>query len=704
MKKIIYTIALLVSVQFAIGQIVLTEDFSASQMPPQGWSIEGNNNWRISNTANAGGDAPEGKLTWTPQFNGTTRLVSPELDLGGASKALLRFKHMIDHYSSTYTIGISTRSDNGPWNNAYTQTVSSNIPAQEILILIENDDIGSSTFQFSLFFTGSSFNLNDWYFDDFELIVPYNLDLALSSVDVPKFFFEDADVSGTVLNLGNETITSFDLNWQANDGEVYTNAFTGLSVELGDSYAYLSETQLEAIPGSYLLSVWVSNVNGGDEDDNPENDLMEKIVGVPSQTVQRKPLFEIFTASTCPPCAPFATVFNSFATTNDDDITYVKYQMNWPGAGDPYYTAEGGVRRTYYGVSGVPSAFTDGRSTPTNAAGVNNQFNISMNTAAFVEISGQHVINGTVVETTAELISYVDLHDVSLHVVVMERETTGNVGTNGQTSFKHVMMKMKPDADGSTISLENGVPYSINLSADMAGTFVEEMDDLMVVIFLQDDSDMAIFQSEYSVEVGAFVAFNPESGSTGHTTDIDITVGFSQEVFMLGGDPITNDNVASLVTLVDADGNPHPFTATINDEKTEITVDPDGLLNSWSWYYLTVSEVENEHGMPTQVASTHFETGIHVGLAGTTKLPDFAIYPNPAQNAFRANFTVVNETTALLAIYDLNGRLIEAFPLQGLKAGNNQASIKPTVDLPAGVYVVKLQTDDTTQTNRLVIK
>lgn len=34
--------------------------------------------------------------------------------------------------------------------------------------------------------------------------------------------------------------------------------------------------------------------------------------------------------------------------------------MSWPSTGDPYYTAEGGVRRTYYGVNSIPMMFVDG--------------------------------------------------------------------------------------------------------------------------------------------------------------------------------------------------------------------------------------------------------------------------------------------------------------------------------------------------------
>ncbi len=42
---------------------------------------------------------------------------------------------------------------------------------------------------------------------------------------------------------------------------------------------------------------------------------------------------------------------------NPGEYSLIKYQMNWPGNGDPYYTEEGGVRRDYYGVSSVPDLY-----------------------------------------------------------------------------------------------------------------------------------------------------------------------------------------------------------------------------------------------------------------------------------------------------------------------------------------------------------
>lgn len=606
MKKFYTLLFLLIAGLYVHGQVVLYEDFSANQMPPQDWTVEGQNNWRISNSSNAGAQAPEGKFTWTPQFVGQSRLVSPTIDVSGTEVLLLSFKHMIDHYSGSYTIGVSTRSGGGDWTEAHTQTVTGNIAATDVVIQIENDDVGHADFQFSLFFNGNSYNINDWYFDNIELLMPYDLDLAMTALDVPAYFFEDQDVSGTVTNLGLETVQSFDLHWQTNENEIFTTSFSGLEIEVSESYNFVSEHQLIADPGSYSLSVWISNVNGQPEDDNPDNDMITSLVGVPTQTVDRKPLFEEFTSSTCGPCATFNNnVFNAFVENNADIITLIKYQMSWPGSGDPYYTPEGGDRRNYYGVNAVPNLFTDGRSTPTNAPGVNNALATSLATPAFVEISAEHMIEGDLVTVQANITSYVDLYDVTLHMVVVEETTYGNVGSNGETSFKHVMMKMMPDAFGSNVSLQSGVNHQQTLSVDMSGTFVEEMDDLLVVVFLQDDTDKSIFNSEYSNETGAFVAFDPEPGSTGHTTDIELHIAFNKSVNMIGGEPITNDNVGTLITLADDEGTNFPFTANINNEKTEITIAPEGLLDSFTWYYLSVEPVENEAGVPTRTQPTH---------------------------------------------------------------------------------------------------
>lgn len=70
--------------------IILQESFNGSSLP-SGWSTAdlGTGNWSISSSQNAGGTPKEVKFTWSPQFNGTSRLVTPALDLSGVSRVAI---------------------------------------------------------------------------------------------------------------------------------------------------------------------------------------------------------------------------------------------------------------------------------------------------------------------------------------------------------------------------------------------------------------------------------------------------------------------------------------------------------------------------------------------------------------------------------------------------------------------------------------
>src|SRR5690606_24089689 len=126
-------------------------------------------------------------------------------------------------------------------------------------------------------------------------------------------------------------------------------------------------------------------INGLEADDNPANDTLSKDISIPTHLTYYRPFFEEFTSSTCGPCASFNnSFFNGFIAANEDDITLVKYQMNWPGSGDPYYTAEGGVRRTYYGVNAVPELYVDGKKTGTSSSAVNAAYSLTYGTMAYV--------------------------------------------------------------------------------------------------------------------------------------------------------------------------------------------------------------------------------------------------------------------------------------------------------------------------------
>lgn len=514
---------------------IFSEDFS-NGVPPAGWTIDAlPAQWSQSSSENAGGSAPEAKLTYT---NGThtTRLISPEADLTGVSDVLFSFKHFLNDYSGAgYSIGVSTRSGGGAWTDVWTVNPTGDIGPIGQDILISGGDVGASDFQICIFLSGNMYNFDYWYIDDVVLLEPDSNDIVMSSINVPTFAEAgDIEINCTIKNAGLSDVNSADLNYQINGGTVITENVTGLNLGTTETYSHAFATPWAGTPGDYTLDVWVSNFNGGGDDDDTSNDLKSMDLSVATQSTQSLPFFESFTSSTCGPCAPFNTnVFNPFMDNHPNDIAVLKYQMSWPAPGDPYYTDEGGVRRSYYGVSFVPDLYTGGNQTATNSGAVDSAFDYETNKPAFFEMTSSLSISGDNVYVDVNIMPFISVN-MKVNIAVVEVETTENTGNNGETSFEHVMMKMLPDADGTAVSFEAGTNSEINEMFDMSSTNVEDMDDLMVVVFVQDDATKQVMQSTFALgqplglddenlqNVGMYP--NPSNGQLNISTDRELQI------------------------------------------------------------------------------------------------------------------------------------------------------------------------------------
>lgn len=221
------------------------------------------------------------------------------------------------------------------------------------------------------------------------------------------------------------------------------------------------------------------------------------------EIIPLKPLFEMFTSSTCGPCAYANPIFDEMMDANPGTHSVIKYQMDWPGVGDPYYIAEAGVRRYYYGVNSVPDLFVNAQDE--SPSGVTQEIYdgyLAMTTSLEIEVLTAEIDLDNVINIEVNL-NALDNYDAGLiaHVVVVEKLTVENVASNGETEFHNVMMKMLPDASGTTLpTLTNGNTETLSFTFDMDNTFMETANDLRVIIFVQDDSDKSVIQSE-QVEV-----------------------------------------------------------------------------------------------------------------------------------------------------------------------------------------------------------
>ncbi len=107
--------------------------------------------------------------------------------------------------------------------------------------------------------------------------------------------------------------------------------------------------------------------------------------------------------------------------------------------------------------------------------------------------------------------------------------------------------------------------------------------------------------------VPPIVTFNPEDGATNVSLTIAPTISFSEPIQNTDQSEITNANLAGLISFTEG-VNPIGFTATINTEKTLITITPNESLEKGKTYNLTFQPVADEAGNSTSVQTVSFTT------------------------------------------------------------------------------------------------
>jgi hypothetical protein len=145
---------------------ILEEHFD--QWLPDGWSIdEYASNWSQQPNANAGGDAPEVQLTWSPSWNGISRLMTPAMNLMGATNVTISFKHYFDIFQQGgFVIGFGARTEETDWQALWEVSPSDNIGPETINLDIPPALVGEPGLQFCFFLDGNVYNIDCWAIDD----------------------------------------------------------------------------------------------------------------------------------------------------------------------------------------------------------------------------------------------------------------------------------------------------------------------------------------------------------------------------------------------------------------------------------------------------------------------------------------------------------------------------------------------------------
>lgn len=302
-------------------------------------------------------------------------------------------------------------------------------------------------------------------------------------------------------SFGSANVTSYDMNYSVNNGPAVTGGVSSVNIATQAGSTGTHPTAwTPASSGTYNFKVWASNINGNADMYN-FNDTLAFDVTVVDTLVPRTTLLEVFTSSTCVPCVAGNANMDDNVVPNITNYTVIKYQQDFPGNGDPYQTTESVSRRAYYGINSIPRMEIDGQWDLNAQVFTVPVFDSYQQTPAFMEIAiSSAYYAGTTVTVNAQIVPLINYagNNFTYQVVVIENQTTGNVATNGETSFNDVMMNMHPNQNGTSVtSLTANTPININMNIPMGTTNVEQMSDLKVVVFVQDNSTKEVLQSAW---------------------------------------------------------------------------------------------------------------------------------------------------------------------------------------------------------------
>jgi hypothetical protein len=172
MKKHLLTLfaIILISPLFAQqGDVVLCEGFFNPWLE-EGWDAKGDDwvVWYVSNTTFAGCKPHEMQMYPDFNFEGTTRLVTPIVELDKYDFINFQFNHALEatlgEINAQIGIGISTNGED--WESIWEDTLVGSIAQSQYLLTFDMQEWTTKSPQFCLYFKGHGAYVTSWYIDN----------------------------------------------------------------------------------------------------------------------------------------------------------------------------------------------------------------------------------------------------------------------------------------------------------------------------------------------------------------------------------------------------------------------------------------------------------------------------------------------------------------------------------------------------------
>lgn len=230
---------------------------------------------------------------------------------------------------------------------------------------------------------------------------------------------------------------------------------------------------------------------------------------------ERTVLVEENTNVSSPASAAQNPDFNTLLNANTDRVVQISYHTEYP-ANDPLYLdniADNDNRITYNSAVYIPVAILDGQIIDNSYPGFNAPLNgspqgFSQATLEYAKgipapfaISLDYSLSPDGVEISAAATCSQSVGgNLKFHFVVVEKQVQFPVapGTNGETSFRNVMKKMLPDANGAAMSSTYLPGNTFITSANWEFENVYDPNQIAVVAYIQNENNHKVLQAAFS--------------------------------------------------------------------------------------------------------------------------------------------------------------------------------------------------------------
>lgn len=182
---------------------------------------------------------------------------------------------------------------------------------------------------------GAAFWIDDVSYDWQELVTPQLNLSALGVSGIGSLAGIPYSPTAKVRNNGMETISSFDISF-THDGDAFTQSISDVSLAPGDYYTVDFEEEFTPAAGPQSMEVAVSNINGLDNDDYPEDDTYLHMVNLIQAAAHKRAVIEEGTGTWCQYCprgavtmARMSKMYGSsyigIAVHNGDPMAFTEY-------------------------------------------------------------------------------------------------------------------------------------------------------------------------------------------------------------------------------------------------------------------------------------------------------------------------------------------------------------------------------------------